>query len=460
MSRRSFSCACIGMLWGISSVGCGDAGAEPPGMPRLVVGATHDAASSARGDAWPDEATHSVNVEDEVPDGARTAEGRAEPACSASAHEGGPDHPANPDLIASAADVLRLVHGVRDAEGMILSGQQEWQENNTFEAHRIRGRVGDYPAIRGFGIWEEETLFPDTDPVQEAFESFVLHGTIPTFSWWVPSPTPGAKEACPYAALSAGTPGSCWSVEVAASVRAALTPGTPEFENLRVSMDHAATRLDYLADREVPVLWRPFHEMNAPHFWWGVGADGSGGDNTAAAFRELWRTVFDYLVHERQLHNLIWVFSMNWSGVPIAPLFPGIEYVDLLGASAYGADGNTCPTNEEDPAHRERAYVRLVRSYDQLSQPIFRDLPIVAGEVDYIPDPSRLRSDGLRLGWFLSWHWPSVGCNLAPGQLEQLYSRDEVITATELDRRDVARFKAQGLHATPNRAECPDPPTG
>ncbi|MFE6287598.1 glycoside hydrolase family 26 protein [Streptomyces sp. NPDC057877] len=113
-----------------------------------------------------------------------------------------------------------------------------------------------------------------------------------------------------------------------------LTPGSTEHQALLYDLAFLADHLGYLADHGVPVLLRPYHEMNTTPgkgFWW------SGQD--PAAFRRLWRLTYDYLVHRRGLHNLVFVWAPNsWDGTygrePHA-YYPGGRYVDVVGVDDY-----------------------------------------------------------------------------------------------------------------------------
>lgn len=48
-----------------------------------------------------------------------------------------------------------------------------------------------------------------------------------------------------------------------------VTPGTTEYASLITDLDKVAVSLKSLRDAGVPVLWRPYHEMNGNWFWWG-----------------------------------------------------------------------------------------------------------------------------------------------------------------------------------------------
>ncbi|WP_370872505.1 glycosyl hydrolase [Paenibacillus zeirhizosphaerae] len=110
-----------------------------------------------------------------------------------------------------------------------------------------------------------------------------------------------------------------------------VTPGTQEYNKLIADLDDAAVYLKKLRDAKVPVLWRPYHEMNADWFWWGKKEN----------FAQLWNIMYDRFVNVHQLNNLIWVWNPNapdeHSG-PYAPTFPGLAKVDILAADIYDND--------------------------------------------------------------------------------------------------------------------------
>jgi mannan endo-1,4-beta-mannosidase len=134
-----------------------------------------------------------------------------------------------------------------------------------------------------------------------------------------------------------------------------VTPGTKEYEQFHRDLSHTADYLEQLAEARVPLLFRPFHEIDGGWFWW---TDPEKPENTAA----LWRQMFDYLVKKRGIHNLIWDFApahVTWGPhrtriqkeherQPTIEeeaeyrrrFYPGDEYVDLVGISGYASRGN------------------------------------------------------------------------------------------------------------------------
>ena len=83
-----------------------------------------------------------------------------------------------------------------------------------------------------------------------------------------------------------------------------LTTGTEVHERWKSQVDVIAFFLKQLREAGVPVLWRPYHEMNGGWFWWGRKTGEMG-------YRKLYRMLFERLTHFHKLNNLLWVFNAN-----------------------------------------------------------------------------------------------------------------------------------------------------
>ena len=93
----------------------------------------------------------------------------------------------------------------------------------------------------------------------------------------------------------------------------------------------------------IPMIFRPYHEMNGTWFWWGYGSatNPSATRPSLAQYIHLWRFTKDFLEAEG-VHNLLWEFSvqspstaLNSNLVEYTNVYPGDDYVDMIGFSRY-----------------------------------------------------------------------------------------------------------------------------
>jgi len=185
-----------------------------------------------------------------------------------------------------------------------------------------------------------------------------------------------------------------------------VTDGTQINQRWKSQVDVIAWFLKQLRYAGVPVLWRPYHEMNGDWFWWGkkTGADG---------YKKLWRMMFDRLVDFHGLNNLIWVYNTNEVKDNVDPhgtYFPGDDVVDILATDVYSEGFNQM-------------------NYDQLLA-LAGDKPIALGEVGPVPSLEKLEEQP-RWTWFMAWGDPGgFGRNMR--SVFQVYGSDRALTLDEL----------------------------
>ena len=194
-----------------------------------------------------------------------------------------------------------------------------------------------------------------------------------------------------------------------------LTPSTEVNERWKSQVDVIAWHLRQLRDAGVPVLWRPYHEMNGHWFWWGEKTGENG-------YRKLYRMLFDRLVRFHHLNNLIWVFNANEirtdtdpAGVKrtvgaYADYYPGADVVDVLATDVY----------QNDFAQHD---------YDDLLA-LAGGKPIALGEVGRLPTAENLRQQP-RWTWFMSWG-EMAGRGPDRAAVIQLLESEEILTREEL----------------------------
>lgn len=152
-------------------------------------------------------------------------------------------------------------------------------------------------------------------------------------------------------------------------------PDSADYAMLLTDIDMVAAEMRKLADRDIPILWRPLHESEGRWFWWGVKGP--------KPFIQLWRLVYDRFTRVYGLHNLLWVYT----GTGNREWYPGDDVVDVVGIDAY-------PTDVRDP---------LSGSWDD-AQATFGGKKLVAlAEFGGVPDVAAARRFGVRWSYFASW---------------------------------------------------------
>jgi mannan endo-1,4-beta-mannosidase len=209
------------------------------------------------------------------------------------------------------------------------------------------------------------------------------------------------------------------------------TDGTKLNTAWKQQVDQVAVYLALLRDAGVPVLWRPYHEMNGVWFWWGNKKGPNG-------FAKLWRMMYDRFVNTHELHNLIWVWDANAprekpgdEAYAYADFWPGDQYVDVLAADVYHDDWK--------PSH-----------HDELLA-LGKGKPIALGEVGNPPSPETLAAQK-SWTWFMPWGQLAFeGQN--PERLKVIFEDPRVLTHDEVTRGEDGVYRV-----TPKKDPPPRPP--
>ena len=251
--------------------------------------------------------------------------------------EAGVAKPVTPGASPEATALLQLLYDI--SGNHILTGQHNYPNTKSRNSEFASRYIGKTPVIFG-SDWghakagDSDSYLARPDIVQEAIRQHE-RGSIVALCWHAVPPT--ANEPITFRQLPNSDPKALSSVQgklLDEQFRDVLTPGTALYNHWCAQVDAVAVFLKQLQDAHVPVLWRPYHEMNGDWFWWG----GRTGEYSTIA---LYRQLFDRLVNHHHLNNLVWVWSMDRPsrpGMEHAKFFPGTEYVDVLALDVYGND--------------------------------------------------------------------------------------------------------------------------
>ncbi len=189
----------------------------------------------------------------------------------------------------------------------------------------IKDVTGDYPAVYGFELGRLEIDHPvnlDSVPfdrmkgfIRDAYD----RGGVITLSWHLNNPLTGKTAWDP-------APGTVSSI----------LPGGEKNELYKTWLDKVAAFMLDLKGKHgeyIPVIFRPFHELNGSWFWWG------GKNCTPEELKKLYQFTESYLRDKKNVHNLLYAFNTDkfYSGQEYMERYPGDEWVDVIGFDIYQA---------------------------------------------------------------------------------------------------------------------------
>ena len=304
------------------------------------------------------------------------------------------ERPVNAHASAEAKRLLAYLYSLSGHS--ILTGQHNYNHEMSRYLEKAHELSGKYPAL-----WGTDFILngPDDPGPRIVAEAIRKHhdGYIVTLMWHAGRPMDdppfGWKES-----IQAELTDAEW--------KALTTDGTALNKRWQVQVDRVAGYLAQLRDAGVPVLWRPYHEMNGVWFWWG---DKRG----AAGYQKLWKMMFDRFVNVHHLDNLLWVWDANGprdipkdQAYAYSLYYPGSRYVDVLATDIYNFD------------YEQKDYEELLR--------LARGKPIALGEVGELPKAEILDAQP-RWTWFMVWsNW--LETHNTPERVKEIYGNPRALT--------------------------------
>ncbi|WP_210463357.1 glycoside hydrolase family 26 protein [Rufibacter roseolus] len=278
-----------------------------------------------------------------------------------------------------------------------IAGQHNREPNSEPErwSKYIAETTGKYPALwSGDFLFQQENIDQRWTMIHEAKRQWEK-GAVVNIMWHGCPPNQGEPCGWDPGLLNAQLNDQEWQ-EI-------ITDGTPLNKKWKARMDDIAVYLKYLKDNNVEVLFRPLHEMNQGKFWWG----GRPGPNGTA---RLYQITHDYMVKEKGLTNLIWVWDMQDMSRDFAEYNPGDQYWDVFAFDVYDQGF--------DP------------SWYNYILPIVGDKPMAIGECAKLPTAEMLKGQP-RWIFFMAWSELVKESN-TPEAIKALYHSDRVITLDEM----------------------------
>jgi len=302
--------------------------------------------------------------------------------------------PVNPRLIPEGKQLLNYLQSIRGNH--TISGQHDYPHRLCISSDSVWAITGKHQ-----GVWGSDMVITSKrqDVIDEAIRRW-NQGYIITLMW---------HHRKPWDYNDKGFRGHVNDEQW----RLFTTPGTMEHQLWINDIDEVAAYLKQLDDLNIPVLWRPYHEMNGAWFWWG---DKKGPDG----YQKMWKLMFERYVNFHKLDNLIWVWNANaprnWENdeaYAYEHYFPGHEYVDILAADVY--------KNDFKQSHHDDL---LTLAEGKL---------IALGEVGKMPTPEILDEQPEWL-WFMTW--AKFIWSVNPRQeTRKLYNSERVLTLQDLEHK-------------------------
>lgn len=197
-----------------------------------------------------------------------------------------------------------------------------WKNDGTQYKSDVNEMSGDFPAVYGFEIGHIELgENQNLDTVNFSLMKRLIRKAhkskgIITISWHPDNPA--SKK-------------SAWDSTQAVKY---VLKGGALHTKYRGWLLRVANFLNDLKDSKgytIPVVFRPYHEMNGSWFWWGQG------NCTVEEYKKLWKETVDILSNDFNVHNLLYAYSVNTFQTKEEYLkyYPGDDYVDILGVDIY-----------------------------------------------------------------------------------------------------------------------------
>ena len=322
--------------------------------------------------------------------------------------------PVNPAASPEAKELLKLLYNVTGK--YTISGQHNYVKRLNQSTDTNVVITGKTPLVWGadlnnrYGHSYEQLLIEAIRHYEEGYIiTLMCHQAVPLteeerLGWWENWRKMGKNRDL----IEKGLFPDAWYKMSEEEWLEIVTPGTERYEQWIKNIDAIAEPLKILRDKKIPILWRPYHEMNGIWFWWG-NRQGENG------YTKLWKMMYDRYTNHHKLDNLVWVWNANaprdWEddeAYDYELFYPGNEYVDVLAADIY--------KNDFKQSH-----------HDQLLE-LGGGKVIALGEVGAAPTPEILQQQP-KWAWFMVWATFNFNTeHNKPEDLKALYHDSRVIT--------------------------------
>ena len=207
-----------------------------------------------------------------------------------------------------------------------------WQGDD--DRSDVKSVTGSHPAVIGVDFSglsgrPDSMIEKEKNRLQKTIAATYNRGGITTVSWHFNNPTSGG--------------GFYWNDTLSKAAVPLIIPGGAYHQQYKKILNTIASLVKSIKGsngQTVPIIFRPYHELDGNWFWWG------SSHCTVDEFKTLWRFTVTYLRDSLQVHNLIYAFSPDCKFTTEAEYlqrYPGDAWVDMVGMDNYadfGRDGH------------------------------------------------------------------------------------------------------------------------
>ncbi len=311
--------------------------------------------------------------------------------------------PVTPGAAPVAKRLLAYLYSIRGRKTISGIKILDDAEDKYIYSDYIKALTRKSPELLGYDFAGYHTSGYASQLVREVFKNY-LESHIITLMWHEEPPSDSLDAGyCDTTFLENRDTGCMLSDE---QWNELMTPGTKLYDRWLADIDTIATYLKALQVLGVPILWMPYHEMNATWFWWG-GRKGPEGS------MKLYQMMFDRYVNYFHLSNLIWVWGSNPprlfqknDAFDYADYFPGTDFVDVFAMDIYNGD------------YTEDNYAHLLH--------LAKGKVIALSEVGQAPTPETLDKQSNWIYFMVRGDF--VHTRNSPRQIEDLFEDPRVIS--------------------------------
>lgn len=217
-------------------------------------------------------------------------------------------------------------------------------------------------------------------------------------------------------------------------VKEMLTEGTELNAKFRATVEDTVKVVEAFSKNGVPIMIRPFHEINADWFWW-TANQGGGRSLSAEAMNDMWKYLYNIVTVERGVDKALWIYSTTFNGAfDVKYAYPGDEYVDLVGIDWYTSgkkEYNAGNSYSDLMSLGKATALTEIGPGDSLAKKrVDGSTYFTYTAVDMLNDIKSMLDEGLKVAYFATWVSRTV-YNLDGGidlmQDPIMYSREDVM---------------------------------